>query len=294
VIGCVQAVNLPARQMFFLDLLGEKELRRGSSLSAAILGLSRIAGPAIAGAVIAGTGEAPVFLIDAASYLLVVWVVIRLRGEARHAQRPDVAAQPSARRLRWVLDLPRDIRLALLLALLIGGFAYQFAVTNPLMAADVYGLDSVGYGLLGAFMAIGGIAADYWSSRRGDPGLAEVVVWAAIFGAVEVAASVLPFAWAYDLAMVAIGGLLALFTTTCMVFIQQRAPVPQRGHAVSAYNAAFIGFVPAGAFLVAGIASTAGVRWALLGPGLAVLGGTAAAGLSRLRPLILRWHPFLR
>jgi MFS family permease len=284
-IGCVQAADLPARQMFMLDLLGEQELRRGSSLYAAILGLSRIAGPGIAGGVIAVAGEAPVFLVDAASFLLVVAVVIRLRGQATHATRPDGARPPSARRFRWVLDLPRDIQVALVLTVGVGGFAYQFAVTNPLMATDVFHLGSVGYGLLGTFMAVGGIAANYWSSRRGDPGLAEVLAWAGLFGAVEITAAVLPVPWAYDLAMVAIGGLLALFTTTCLVFIQQHAPAAQRGHAVSAYNAAFIGFVPAGAFGVAGIAATAGVRWSLTGPGLAVLAGAAAAGLSRARAL---------
>ena len=37
-----------------------------------------------------------------------------------------------------------------------------------------------------------------------------------------------------------------------------------------AYNAPFIGFVPAGAFAVAAVATLAGTRWALIGPGLAV------------------------
>jgi len=58
--------------MFMLDLLGEAELRRGSSLYAAITGMAKIAGPALAGIVIAASGEAAVFLIDAASFLLVI------------------------------------------------------------------------------------------------------------------------------------------------------------------------------------------------------------------------------
>ena len=37
-----------------------------------------------------------------------------------------------------------------------------------------------------------------------------------------------------------------------------------------------MGFVPAGAFLVAGLAAAAGVRWALLGPGLAIAACSAA------------------
>jgi MFS family permease len=269
-IGCVQSADLPARQLFMLDLVGERELRRGSSLYAAILGLSRIAGPGIAGGVIAAAGEAPVFLVDAVSFLFVVGVVVRLRGEATHGARPGLTQPAAARRFRWVLDLPGDIQVAVVMAMLIGGFAYQFAVTNP---------------LLGTFTAVGGIAANYWSSRRGDPGLTEVLAWAGLFGLVEITAAMLPVPWAYDLAMVAIGGMLALFTATCMVYIQQRTPAARRANAVSAYNAAFIGFVPAGAFLVAGIAATAGVRWALAVPGVTALACAAGAGVTRRWPL---------
>jgi hypothetical protein len=41
-----------------------------------------------------------------------------------------------------------------------------------------------------------------------------------------------------------------------------------------------MGFVPAGSFLVAGLATVAGVRWALAGPGIVI---AAAAGLALAR-----------
>jgi len=46
VVGSVQAVDVPARQMFLRDLVGDAELRRGSSLYAAVTGMAKIAGPA--------------------------------------------------------------------------------------------------------------------------------------------------------------------------------------------------------------------------------------------------------
>lgn len=48
-VGCVQAVDVPGRQMFMVDLVGDAELRRGTSLYAAVTGLAKIAGPAVAG-----------------------------------------------------------------------------------------------------------------------------------------------------------------------------------------------------------------------------------------------------
>lgn len=44
VIGCVQCVDLPARQTFMLNLVGGAELRRGTSLYATVTGLARITG----------------------------------------------------------------------------------------------------------------------------------------------------------------------------------------------------------------------------------------------------------
>jgi len=104
-IGCVQTVDVPGRQMFMLDLVGETELRRGSSLYAAITGMAKIAGPALAGIVIAASGEAAVFLIDAASFLLVIAVLARLARSMPHRPSSARAGAGEARRFGWLLDL---------------------------------------------------------------------------------------------------------------------------------------------------------------------------------------------
>jgi hypothetical protein len=168
------------------------------------------------------------------------------------------------------------------MALLVGGFGLQFAVTNPLMASRVFHLGPFGFGLFGTFMAAGGIAENYHSSRRKDPGPYEFLAWAMVFGAAECLAAVMPTALAYDAAMVAIGAATQLFAVSATFYVQQATPPEQRELALSAYNVGFIGFVPAGAFTVAAIAEAAGIRWALIGPGLAIL--TAAAALAATRP----------
>ena len=276
-LGSVQCVDLPARQTFMLDLLGPAELRRGTSLAASVTGLAKIAGPAVAGIVIAATGETAVFFVDAISFLGVVAVLAVLSSRHNPAEaaskRPADPARPG--RLRWLLDLPPGVLAATALALLVGGFGLQFAVTGPLMATRVFHLGSVGFGLFGTCMAVGGIAGTYYSSRRPDPGRSEFAVWALIFGVAEGLAAVMPVAWAYDLAMVVLGGATQLFAVSATVYIQQATPAAQRGHALAAYNAGFIGFVPVGAFVVAAIASTAGTRWALAGPAAAIVASAA-------------------
>jgi hypothetical protein len=47
------------------------------------------------------------------------------------------------------------------MALLVGGFGWQFAVTNPLIATRLFHLGSAGFGLFGTCAAVGGIGANY-------------------------------------------------------------------------------------------------------------------------------------
>ena len=294
-IGCVQAVDVPGRQMFMLDLVGDAELRRGSSLYAAITGMAKIAGPALAGIVIAASGEAAVFLIDAASFLLVIAVLAWLARSTPHRSSSAQAGAGEARRFRWLLDLPPGVQLAAAMALLIGGFGIQFEVTNPLMATEVFHLSSLGFGVLGTMMAAGGIVGNFYSARRSDPDAKEFLAWAALFGAAEVVAAMMPFAWAYGILLVIVGAATQLFAASAMIYALKAAPEAQGGHALSAFNAGFMGFVPAGSFVVAGLAAATGTRWALIVPGAAiVVCGTAAliaAGCQVLKAPGLRKPP---
>lgn len=163
------------------------------------------------------------------------------------------------------------------MALLVGGFGIQFEVTNPLMATSVFHLSPLGFGLLGTLVAAGGIAGNVYSARRSDPDTREFLAWAVLFGAAEVVAAVMPVAWAYGILLVIVGAATQLFAASAIVYVQKAAPEAQRGHALSAFNAGFMGFVPAGSFVVAGLAASAGTRWALIVPGtIIVICGTAA------------------
>jgi hypothetical protein len=284
-IGVVQTVDVTARQMFMFDLVGDDSLRRGTSQYAAVTGLAKIGGPGLAGIIIAATGETAVFFVDAVSFLAVIAVLIRLADPAASAEGAagaGCASPPRARRFRWLLDLPPGVRAATLLALLIGSFGWQFAVVNPLMAAQVLHLGSAGFGLMGTCTAVGAVAGSVHSSRRKNPGRSEYAMWSLAFGVAECGAAVMPTAWAYDIVLFVLGGMFQLFSVSATVYVQRATPAAQRAVALSAYNAAFMGFVPAGAFLAAVIATTAGTRWALVGPGLLIV--IAAGSLLAAMP----------
>ena len=129
------------------------------------------------------------------------------------------------------------------------------------------------------------LRTDFYSARRADPDPLEFLGWAVVFGAAEAAAALMPVAWAYGILTVIVGAAVQLFAVSATVYVQKTAPEAQRGHALSAYNAGFMGFVPAGSFVVAGLAAAAGTRWALIGPGAAIAacGAIALAGTAHGR-----------
>lgn len=275
-IGCVQCVDVTARQMFMRDLTGDDALRKGTSQYAAAVGLAKIAGPGVAGLVIAIGSQAAVFFADAGTFLAVVAVLCLLPGASR-VPAPN-REQAAPRRFRWVLDLPRQVQAAALMALLVGGFGWQFSVLNPLIAKNVLHVGARGFGLFGTCAAVGAVLGSMYSSRRQNPRQHEFLAWSALFGVGECVAAAMPAAWAYDVVLVAAGAAMQLFAVSATVYVQQAASPDQRGAALTAYNSAFMGFVPAGAFVVVAIAGTIGTRWALILPGLAI--AVVAVGLS--------------
>ena len=58
ILGCATAVDLPARQAFTVDMVdGKEDLTNAIGLNSAMFNLARALGPALAGIVVAATGE---------------------------------------------------------------------------------------------------------------------------------------------------------------------------------------------------------------------------------------------
>ncbi|SCL21617.1 Predicted arabinose efflux permease, MFS family [Micromonospora pallida] len=279
-LGCVHVVDSPARQMFMKDLVGIERLRRAVGTYSTAVGGARIGGPAVAGFLIAAVGEGWVFVLNAVSYLAVVFslhYVRRVRGDSTGGATAAGQGPGSGARLNRI---PQAIRPALLLTLLLGGFAYQFQITGPLMVVTVLHDDSVTYGLIGMCTAVGAIVGSIISARRSTPTTGEYVTWATAFGIVALFAAMATSSVWFGAAMAGVGMALSLFTTTVVVFIQHRASDSEQGPALAAYNAAYMGFIPLGAVVVGATAEYFGVRWGIALPSVALL---VAAGYAAIR-----------
>ena len=85
--GVSQTVDMPARQSFFIELVGKKDVMNAISLNSTIFNLAKIVGPAIAGLVMVKFGIVFCFLVDAVSYIAVIYGLFRIQVENDVSQR---------------------------------------------------------------------------------------------------------------------------------------------------------------------------------------------------------------
>ncbi|MEN4011549.1 MAG: MFS transporter [Bellilinea sp.] len=79
--GALTAIDLPARQAFTVDLVaGKEDLTNAIGLNSTMFNTARALGPALAGMVVAATGEAIAFFLNAATFLAVIASLLMMRN----------------------------------------------------------------------------------------------------------------------------------------------------------------------------------------------------------------------
>jgi MFS family permease len=71
-VGIASAFENPARQAFTIELVGRDDLMNAIALDSTVMNGARIIGLAVAGALVAATGEGPAFLFNGLSVLAVI------------------------------------------------------------------------------------------------------------------------------------------------------------------------------------------------------------------------------
>ena len=274
-LGWVNVFDNPARQTFVIEMVGRDNLRNAVTLYSGLVNLSRIIGPAIAGAMIAIFGLAPCFIVNGLSYVAVVIMLARMDTRELHVTPPAPQSRGQLREgINYVLARP-VLRDTLLMMALVGTFTFEFQVSLPLMASFVFHGDASSLaflmGALGSGAVIGGLVLA--SQRTITPSL--LVVAGFLFGISVVSAAFMPTILLSGVALVCAGACSIFFTSLGNSIIQLGSSPQMRGRVMSFWSIAFLGTTTIGGPLVGWFAEAAGYRWGLALGGLAAL----AAGL---------------
>lgn len=158
-LGAGQAWTSPTWQTLQPELVPAEERPQAIALGSVNQNLARAVGPAIGGLLLAATSAGTVFLVNAATFLAVIAVVLRWKGSERpqSAVAPERVGEAIRAGGRYVAVSPA-LRVVLLRALLFVFFASSIWALLPLTARAELHLGSGGYGLLLGCVGVGAVA----------------------------------------------------------------------------------------------------------------------------------------
>jgi MFS family permease len=304
-LGMVAAVDAPARQAFVSELVPVEDLPNAVGLNSASFNGGRLIGPGIAGLLISwlgGTG--PVFLINAASFIAVVFSLTHMRAsEMRSAPRTGKGKGSIRAGLSYVKHRP-DLVLILCIVGMVGTFGLNFQLTTALMARLAFHKGAGEYGILGSIMAIGSLGGALLAARREHPRLRLVIGAALAFGVFSIIAALMPSYVGFAVALIPVGLSALTLMTAANATVQMTTAPAMRGRVMALYMAIFMGGTPIGSPIIGWVGEAFGPRWtiilggvvSILTSGVAVLWLQHSQGVrmslvyDRDRP---SWHPSL-
>ncbi|MBV8910764.1 MAG: MFS transporter [Gammaproteobacteria bacterium] len=281
-LGTSNAFENPSRQSFMLEIVGAEHLRNAVSLNSVLVNVARTTGPAVAGVLIATLGEGVCFLINAASFIPVVFSLITMDLGAIERTEPSPRARGQLREgLRYISGTPA-LAVPLLMMAAVGCLTYEFQVSLPVMASRGLHVGSSGFGFMTAAMGFGAVIGGLTMAAIGRTGLRPLVLAAGVF-AVGMASAALAPNLPIELAALAfVGGASISFMATGNSTLQLTAAPAMRGRVMSLWFVAFQGSTPIGGPIVGGVMELAGAR-AGLGLGALTCFAVALGGYAALR-----------
>ncbi len=156
-IGVGSAMNAPAWQAMIPELVPRPELPAAIALGSVALNVARAVGPALGGLIVAATGPATVFFLNAASFLGVIAVLARWERPVLERTLPPEdmfgAMRAGARYVRHSLPL----RSVLARSTVFIVFASAVWALLPLVARQSLGLGAIGYGVMLGCLGTGAV-----------------------------------------------------------------------------------------------------------------------------------------
>jgi MFS family permease len=290
-LGVCNAFDIPARQSFLVEMVGEEDLMNAIALNSSIFNSARIVGPAVAGILVAALGEGMCFLINGLSFIAVIAGLLMMRV---NTPRSNSKGAGKWEQFREGVDYTRKnvaIRSLLLLLGVVSLLGMSYMVLMPIFADRVLHSGSAGLGWLMTSAGFGALLAALSLARRKNVlGLDRVVAQASAgFGV-----SLVLFGFSRSLGLsltllVPAGFCIMVQMAATNTLVQSIVSDPMRGRVMGLYTMMFLGVAPFGSLLAGFLAQRYSAPFAVIFGGLACTLSASVFGL-RLRHLKIDSH----
>lgn len=281
-LAVVFSFDMPARQAFVIDMVGREDLPNAIGLNSGVFNSARVAGPAVAGIVMALVGIGYCFLINGISYIAVVAALLMMRlGKAQKVRQSGSFA---SRVLAGFSYVRRDKRVFGLMALLavVGVFGFSYTRILPAFARDIFGAKDVGFAQMLTFNGFGAIVGSLIVATLAPKGGKRRLLFT---GALVFCVALTGFSFASEFTaglflLAVIGTGLIMFFVTANTLIQSVVPDEFRGRVMGVWGLVFGGTMPLGSLL-------AGAGAEYIGLGLTVRIGAIVCAAAALGASII-------
>jgi MFS family permease len=233
---------------------------------------------------VAAIGLSLCFACNALSFGAVLISLAAMRkSELFPAIRVTRKKEQIRRGLRYVRATP-ELLIPLVMIAVIGTLAWEFQITLPLMASQVFHGGAAAYGLMASVMGAGAVIGGLISVARPQPGARGLCLAAIGWGIAILAAAVAPNLAIELVVLVFVGYGSITFNALAKTTLQLAAKPTMRGRVMGLWALAWLGSTPIGGPIVGWVGQVAGARWPLVIGGLATLacGILALPALTRI------------
>ena len=281
-LGITNSVDMPTRQAFVVEMVGHEDLPNAVALNSSVFNMARIIGPGLGGLIIAGLGIAPLFLLNALSFIPVIIGLALINTKQLHTvlkpavQQATVAKTGTLKSIREGLAYIRRKPSVLLIIIVVGIislFGINFNVVLPLFATDVLKAGPAGFGFISSAFGVGSLLSALWLAwNNKKPDISFLLLASVVFCVLEMLFAISHW-YLLSLALIACVGFTQIaFTAVSNTTLQTVTPDHLRGRIMSVYMLVFNGSIPLGNLFTGGLAHLFGASIALLaGGGLSLI-----------------------
>jgi MFS family permease len=282
-ISAGDAFEAPTWRAVLPELVAKEDFEAASALNGIEFNLARAIGPGLAGLLIASFGVGTAFVVNAASFVGVIYVVARWKRARRKQTAPTekvVGATVAA--LRYV-RFSTSIRSLILRSGVVMFFASALLALLPAVAHNV-SRSPIAFGLLLGCFGAGAVVGAFVLQKARARWSTETV---ASGGVIIVGVTTLATGFSRDLptlsAVMLVGGAAWIaFISLVTALIQKLAPDWVRARVLAVFILVFQGGVAAGSAVWGTIGQHAGLPTSLLWAGLGAIATTALGLIWRL------------
>ena len=282
--SAASAFDVPARQALMPTLVPTEDFPNAVSLGIMVFNVATIAGPAIAGFVLAESGPAIIYGVNALSFLAVIAALVAMKAsgspELKSNRKDALSLEALKEGLRFVWHTPIIVQTMTL------DFAATFFASAtlllPIFAQERLHVGARGYGFLAAAPAIGSVLTALVLARLGTLRRQGrlVVASVAVFGVATAAFGVSTIYW-FSLLMLAVTGAADTVSTVLRQTIRQLVtPNHLRGRMTSINMMFFMGGPQLGELEAGSLAALIGAPLSVVTGGIGSLICAAIAAVK--------------